>query len=189
MRFVLHIIGVFVVMLLFLSHRSGQAKNFGFAIRQAQAITTTPTAQTIKSPPQSAVVPAEEPAIVRRVVDGDTVELESGEKVRYIGVNTPETVDPRKAVQCFGREASEFNKNLVAGKTVHLVRDVSDRDRYGRLLRYVYLEDGTFVNMKLITEGYARPATYPPDVQYSKQFIFNARLAENSGRGLWSACK
>ena len=177
-------------MLLFLSHRSGQVSNSGLATQhQPRAVTTTPADQNITVSPPNAAAPVGEPGIVRRVVDGDTIELENGEKVRYIGVDTPETVDPRKAVQCFGREASDFNKHLVSGKTVYLIKDVSNRDRYGRLLRYVFLENGTFVNMELIAQGYARPATYPPDVRYSKQFVGNARLAENNGRGLWSACK
>lgn len=127
-------------------------------------------------------------AVVTRVVDGDTIELDTGQKVRYIGVDTPETVHPNKAVQCFGKEASAYNKQLVTGKKVRLVKDVSDTDRYARLLRYVYLEDGTFVNEVLITEGYARAATFPPDVRYSEQFAAQARQAQLSKLGLWSAC-
>lgn len=123
---------------------------------------------------------------VKRVVDGDTIELESGQKVRYIGVNTPESVDPRRTVECFGKEASAFNKELVEGKTVFLKRDISDTDKYGRLLRFVYLENGTFVNEILVQEGYALVSTYPPDV--SKQDIF--RTAEQKARegkkGLWN---
>lgn len=125
---------------------------------------------------------------VTRVVDGDTIELETGERVRYIGVDTPETVDPRKAVQCFGREASAFNKQLVEGKSVKLVADVVNKDRYGRLLRYVYLSDGTFVNLKLAQDGYARPLTIPPDVHFSKDFVAAAHEAQEAGRGLWGAC-
>ena len=126
---------------------------------------------------------------VERVVDGDTIQIESGEKVRYIGVNTPEAVDPRRRVQCFGKEASEFNRNLVAGRRVRLVKDVSERDKYGRLLRYVYLEDGTFVNLKIIQTGFAYVATFPPDVKYSQMFVEAARKAREEGRGLWQACR
>lgn len=123
---------------------------------------------------------------VVRVVDGDTIEISGGEKVRYIGMNTPETVKQNWPVECFGKEASQENKALVEGKRVRLVRDVSDRDRYGRLLRYVYLEDGTFVNEVLVREGYAYATTFPPDV--SKQAVFrvaelDARIAK---RGLWA---
>lgn len=124
--------------------------------------------------------------LVKRVIDGDTIELDNGEKVRYIGINTPETVDPGRSVECFGKEASEFNKKLVEGGKVILMRDISDRDKYGRSLRFVYLEDGTFINEMLVREGYAFVATYSPDV--SKQDVFRSaeKLARDEKRGLWS---
>lgn len=128
-------------------------------------------------------------AMVSKVVDGDTIELDSGQKVRYIGVDTPETVHPSKPVQCFGKEASIFNKQLVTGKKVRLVKDVSETDRYGRLLRYVYLEDGTFVNEVLIKKGYAHAATFPPDVLFNKLFLADMQSARAAELGLWSACK
>lgn len=130
---------------------------------------------------------SDETFLVKRVVDGDTIELDNGEKVRYIGINTPESVDPRRKVECFGKEASVYNKELVEGKEVRLERDISERDTYGRLLRFVYLEDGTFVNEVLVREGYAFVSTYPPDVV--KQDIFRqAELeARNEKRGLWNA--
>ena len=127
--------------------------------------------------------------LVTRVVDGYTIELTDGRIVRYIGVDTPETVHPRKAVQCFGKEASARNKELVEGKKVRLLKDVSEVDRYGRLLRYVYLADGTFVNLELVKEGYAQAATWPPDVKYSEIFVAAARGARQAGRGLWGACR
>lgn len=125
---------------------------------------------------------------VARVVDGDTIELEGGARVRYIGVNTPETVDPRRAVQCFGHEASDYNKKLLEGGFVRLVKDISGTDKYGRLLRYVYLPDGTFVNLKLVSDGYAQVNTYPPDVAHAKEFTAAQAAARAAGRGLWSAC-
>ena len=123
---------------------------------------------------------------VKRVIDGDTIELLTGDKVRYIGVNAPESVDPRTAVECFGKEAAAFNKDLVEGKTVYLEKDISDHDKYGRLLRFVYLEDGTLVNEALIREGYASVMTYPPDV--SKKDVFRAaeQQARDEERGLWN---
>jgi micrococcal nuclease len=141
---------------------------------------------------------------VTRVIDGDTIEIAGGdpstsaqgspstsaqgrERVRYIGINTPETVDPRKPVQCFGVEASARNKELVGGKVVRLVRDVSDRDRYGRLLRYVWAGD-TFVNLALVREGYAAADTYPPDVAHAEEFRQAEAEARAAGRGLWSGC-
>lgn len=123
---------------------------------------------------------------VKRVIDGDTIEMGSGEKVRYIGVNTPESVDPRKGVECFGKEASQFNRELVEGKVVRLERDISDRDRYGRLLRFVYLEDGTFVNELLVREGYASVSTYPPDVTKKNFFLSAENEARKAEKGLWN---
>lgn len=125
---------------------------------------------------------------IKRVVDGDTVELEDGNKVRYIGVNTPETHHPTKGVQCYGREAAAFNQSLVEGKLVRLEKDVSETDRYGRLLRFVYLEDGTFVNQVLLEKGYAQVVTYPPDIAKSKQFLAVQAEAREEKKGLWGYC-
>ncbi len=127
-------------------------------------------------------------AWVARVVDGDTIELADGERVRYIGMDTPETVDPRKPVQCYGHEASAYNKNLVENKQVVLVADQVDKDKYGRLLRYVYLTDGTFVNLTLVEQGYARVLTIPPNDSLTSEFIAAAHEARAAGRGLWTAC-
>jgi micrococcal nuclease len=127
--------------------------------------------------------------MVAYVIDGDTVELADGSRVRYIGVDTPETVHPSKPVQCFGREASEFNRVLVEGRPVRLERDISDADAYGRLLRYAYLEDGTFVNLELVRQGYAASVTYPPDVAHAAEFQAAQREAQAAGRGLWGACQ
>jgi len=125
---------------------------------------------------------------VNQVVDGDTIEIEGGARVRYIGVNTPETVHPTKAVECFGKEASNYNKKLLEGGLVRLQRDITDTDKYGRLLRYIYLPDGTFVNLKLVTDGYAYADTYPPDVAHAKEFVAAQSAARAAGRGLWTSC-
>jgi len=124
---------------------------------------------------------------VTRVVDGDTIEIEGGEKVRYIGIDTPETVDPRKPVQCFGIEASKKNKELVEGKTVRLEKDITDRDKYSRLLRYVWV-DNLFVNLELVKQGFATSYTYPPDVKYQKEFLAAEKEAKEAERDLWEAC-
>lgn len=124
---------------------------------------------------------------VTRVVDGDTIEIEGGEKVRYLGIDTPETVDPRKPVQCFGIEASKKNKELVEGKTVRLEKDITDRDKYSRLLRYVWVGD-LFINLELVKQGFAISYTYPPDVKYQKEFLAAEREAKEAERGLWEAC-
>lgn len=125
--------------------------------------------------------------LVTRVIDGDTIEIQGGMKVRYIGINTPETVDPKKSVQCFGTESSKENKRLVEGKSVVLVKDISDMDRYGRMLRYVYA-DGVFVNEYLVRHGYARVSTFPPDVTFADRFLEAEREARKQNLGLWSGC-
>lgn len=127
------------------------------------------------------------PVRVIRVVDGDTIEIEGGERVRYIGIDTPETVDPRKTVQCFGVEASAKNKSLVEGKSVRLEGDVTDRDKYGRLLRYVWLDE-RLINLELVSEGYAHSYPYPPDVKYQDKISAAERAAREAGRGLWGEC-
>lgn len=129
---------------------------------------------------------------VVKVVDGDTIHVQVGatrEKVRYIGVDTPETKHPTKGVQCYGQKASDFNAALVADEQVRLVRDVEERDRYGRLLAYVYrVRDGLFVNAELARLGYAQALTIPPDVRHADRFVALARAAREQGRGLWAAC-
>jgi micrococcal nuclease len=141
---------------------------------------------------ESASLPASEATVVR-VVDGDTilVRLGSGaeERVRYIGIDTPESVKPGTPVQCFAKAASHFNAELVGGKRVRLVPDVEARDRYGRMLAYVYVEPGgAFVNEELVRQGYARPATFPPNVRFAGRFAALAAEAREAARGLWKAC-
>lgn len=135
---------------------------------------------------------------VAKIVDGDTIELETGQKVRYIGIDTPETKHPKKGVECFGREAADRNKQLVEGKTVRLEKDVSEVDRYGRLLRYVFVinnpqkqasSGGFFVNDYLVREGYASAATFPPDVAYEEGFIAAQDEARTQEKGLWKTCR
>jgi micrococcal nuclease len=129
---------------------------------------------------------------VVKVVDGDTVHLEDGSVIRYIGIDTPEVVDPRKPVQCYGREASQENKKLVEGILVRLEKDVSDTDKYSRLLRYVWVTDESgqeiFVNDYLVRQGFARSYSYPPDVKYQDQFREAEREARENSRGLWHSC-
>lgn len=131
--------------------------------------------------------------LVTRVIDGDTIEIEGGQKVRYIGIDTPETVHPSKSVQCYGKEASAKNKSFVEGKRVRLEKDISETDKYGRLLRYVYVpstDSGQviFVNKVLVQEGYAFSSTYPPDLKYQDIFLTVEKEAQEASRGLWGSC-
>jgi len=129
----------------------------------------------------------QEEFLVTKVIDGDTITLENGEVVRYIGIDTPETVHPSKEVGCFGEESSKKNKELVGGKLVRLEKDISERDKYQRLLRYVWVDD-IFVNDYLVREGYATSVSYPPDVKYQEQFRQAEQEARENNRGLWSSC-
>ncbi len=129
-----------------------------------------------------------EEAIVSRVIDGDTIELSDGRKVRYIGVDTPETQHPQKGQECFGEEAKKFNFKLVAGKQVKLEQDVSDIDKYGRILRYVWVGED-LVNEILVRQGYAYASSYPPDVKYQDKFRAAQEEAQQLEVGLWKACK
>jgi micrococcal nuclease len=135
---------------------------------------------------------------VERVVDGDTLKLSGGERVRLIGVDTPEVHygdkllrDANKqgkdirTIQELGRKASEFTKKLCGGKSVRLEFDTEKRDKYGRLLAYVYLEDGTFVNAKIMEEGYGHIMTIPPNVKYTDLFLELQRQARDGRKGLW----
>jgi micrococcal nuclease len=123
---------------------------------------------------------------VARVIDGDTLKLSTGETVRLIGVDTPETKDPRKPVQYFGKEATAFARQLVEGKSVRLAYDQQRQDKYGRTLAYVYLEDGRFVNAEIIQQGYGFAYTRYP-FRYLEQFRRLEREAREAHRGLWGA--
>lgn len=149
--------------------------------------------------PREAHAAREEWSVVNRVVDGDTLKLANGDRVRLIGVDTPEyhyseklLRDARKSgrdvkeIQALGAKASAFTRSLCDGKKVRLEFDVEKHDKYGRLLAYVYLEDGTFINARIIEEGYAQVMTIPPNVRYADRFLALQREAREKGKGLWA---
>jgi len=158
----------------------------------------TPTAPPTASPTAAPTLglgtaptgPTQE-ALVSRVVDGDTIVVRVGgteHRVRYIGVDTPETVHPSRPVEWMGREASDANRRMVEGKRVVLEKDISETDRYGRLLRYVWLSEGggwLLVNLEMLRRGLAQVSTYPPDVKYVDLYLDAQREAREAGRGLW----
>ncbi len=127
-----------------------------------------------------------EKVLVSRVIDGDTVQLDDGRRVRLIGVDTPETVHPQKGVEPYGKESSNFTRSMLEGREVYLEYDVQLTDKYGRTLAYVWLEDGTFFNELLLLEGYAQVATFPPNVKYVERFLEAQKKAREAGAGLWS---
>lgn len=128
---------------------------------------------------------ASEELTVTQVVDGDTIILSNGEYVRYTGVDTPE-IFPNE--ECYAQAAVNRNKELVEGKVVRLVRDVSDRDKWGRLLRYVYVDD-IFVNEVLVEEGYAVAVVYPPDTAFAADFTAAQNAAQSLRQGMWKKCQ
>lgn len=136
--------------------------------------------------------------LVKRAIDGDTLQLENGERVRMIGIDTPEMHESDKlyrdshrtkqdinTIKELGRAAYKFTKDLVEGKRVSLEFDVDKHDKYDRLLAYVYLKDGTFVNAEIIKQGYASLMTIPPNVKYAQFFLKLYQEARTNQRGLW----
>jgi len=136
--------------------------------------------------------------LVKRAVDGDTLLLESGERIRLIGIDTPEIHESNKlrrdsqrsgqdmhTIQALGRQSYNFTRQLVEGKRVNLEFDVEKQDKYKRLLAYVYLKDGTFVNAEIVRQGYASLMTFPPNVKYADLFLKLYQEARDNKRGLW----
>ena len=153
---------------------------------------SVPTAALQSSLPANAI-----PAELVRVVDGDTIvvriEGESGqETVRLIGIDTPETKKPNAPVQCYGKEATAFTTNLLSGKRIWLEPDTSNRDQYGRLLRYVWVENGTsylFANEDIVSLGYGTAGDYPPDTRYHDRLFAALDRARSQELGMWGACE
>lgn len=127
---------------------------------------------------------------VDRVVDGDTAKVfyeGESEYVRYIGIDTPESVQPGEPVECFGNESKDFNAGLIEGKRMKMVFDEEKRDHYGRLLAYVYV-DGKLLQAELLRRGYATTLEVSPNTSKAQKFGQLENEARNAGRGLWSAC-
>lgn len=136
----------------------------------------------------SADLSAAEIATVAAVIDGDTVTLLDGRKVRYVGIDAPETRSTDIQVKCFHAEATAENTRMVLNKTVQLLKDTRNVDKYGRLLRYVYV-DGLFVNEQLVAGGFARAKWYPPDTKEQSTIDAAQKMAQEEKRGLWNLCQ
>jgi micrococcal nuclease len=163
--------------------------------RAVRLLFATGLALTLSGCPHrgSATPRPEGTAVVVKVVDGDTLDLDlsgSTVRVRLLGIDTPETVDENRPVQCFGHEASSYLAQLLPrGSTVRLERDVEARDRYGRLLAYLYrVDDGLFVNAALIEGGYATTLSIAPNTMRTRDFEILRVQAQRDKRGLWGAC-
>lgn len=125
--------------------------------------------------------------VVTKVTDGDTFELATGEKVRLIGIDTPEIAHGKNPADCFGVKAKEFTKSLIYRRKVTFETDINNTDKFNRLLRYVFI-DGKMLNKVLVSEGYARAKAYPPDTKYQSELEFLEQEARAQGKGLWSEC-
>jgi len=164
----------------------GEVTTTGVASSEMAAPTTT----TTPALPAGVPVLGDDTSVVR-VIDGDTIEVSGGTRVRFIGIDTPETVDPGSPVQCFGPEATRYARELLpVGTGVRLVYDVERMDRFGRTLAYVYkLADGVFVNRAIARNGFAVQATFPPNVAHVEEFRAAVTDARNTNLGLWRACQ
>jgi micrococcal nuclease len=130
---------------------------------------------------------SQEQYLVVKIIDGDTIEIEDGSKIRYIGIDTPEK-SFRTVPDCYAQESTQYNRDLVMGKHVSLEKDISETDRFGRLLRYVWV-DGVMINEKMVRDGYALASSYPPDVRYQDVFLTSQQQAVRENLGLWSSCR
>lgn len=155
------------------------------------ALVAYAAARAVPNATPASMLPAGDFVKVVEVYDGDTIAVNlrgSVEKVRFLGVDTPETHDPRKPVQCFGREASDWTKQALTGRFVRLESDPAqgERDKYGRLLAYIWRDDGVMINQSLISEGYAHEYTYQVPYKYQQLFRELETAAQEQQRGLWS---
>lgn len=158
------------------------------ATNSAHADTTAPTSEA------SGSTRLEPNGVVDYVVDGDTIDVVINgdeERIRLIGIDTPETKKRNSPIECFGPEASAFTESLLpVGTPVRIERDIVNRDDYGRLLGYVYrTEDGIFVNYEIMRQGFAQPLSISPNDLYAQLFADAARAAQADGAGLWAACR
>ncbi|MBU3703680.1 MAG: thermonuclease family protein [Ilumatobacteraceae bacterium] len=172
------------------AHRAHLTRPYSLFFFLAALATGCGGNDTLRNPP---LATSANEGVVVSVADGDTFDLEIAGKrdtVRLIRVDTPETKHPTKGIQCWGPEASDFTKSLLAvGTRVRLVRDAESRDRYGRLLAYVYLADtNVFVNRELVRLGFARPYPFEPNTTHKTTFADAAWEAQGARRGLWGAC-
>lgn len=184
---VVKIIGLILLVIFFVAAIKSSKSN----VQNNQITQQSPSPSIISQPSSILGIEQKETFKVIKVIDGDTINVEINEKVetlRLIGIDSPETVDPRKPVQCFGKEASAKAKSLLSGKSVRLESDPTqgERDKYQRLLRYVFLEDGTNFNKLMISEGYAHEYTYNIPYKYQSEFKQAQKEAGENKRGLWA---
>lgn len=198
-------VSVLVIIFISLTLHTSVSRRQSFSVKAVDILPTLPVPKPV-AVSGALKSSSSEIVFVPRVIDGDTIVVEpvdssTGEPgkqqtVRYIGMDTPETVSPTKPVECGGHEASARNKELVDGNYVAIAKDVTDKDTYGRLLRFVYLVSdasgtipaGTLVNLELVKEGYARVLTIPPNTEFANEFNIAASSAQAEKLGFWGEC-
>lgn len=170
-----YILAIFFILLIIIPTPKSETSQIEEQPTPIPSIETTPlTTPEVKGEQTQEV-------LVVKVIDGDTIEIEGGKRLRYIGIDTPESAE------CFANAATDKNKELVLEKKIRMEKDVSETDKYGRLLRYVWVGN-IFVNDYLVKQGYAQSSTYPPDVKYQDQFLEAQKEARENNRGLWGTC-
>ena len=158
---------------------------FGFFVEgEIKRIDFNKFSETIIIPTPPIISELREKVRVAKVIDGDTVELSDKRKVRYIGINSFEMNDKRLEIKCLAQKASEANRNLVENKEVEMEKDISETDKYGRLLRYLWIE-GTMVNEELVRNGWAEVSSFPPDIKYQERFRLEQIKAKLNNLGIW----
>ncbi len=173
---------VFFSLVVILSFVSGLILGISLPRNQTISTNTSPLSVTPVLSPDVAGTSTEK-VIVTKVVDGDTIKISTGQTVRLIGIDTPEITK----IQCYGKEATEATTRLLLDKEITLEKDVSETDRYGRILRYVWLDD-KLTNETLVREGFAHSYRYKPDTKYQEIFDIAEAKAREEKKGLWSAC-
>ena len=180
---------IFSVILIFVSVLALSSPSFQDEIVEILGLNSAKEAIRLRELPEGV-----ERARVAEVIDGDTIRLENGDRVRYLNIDTPETRRPGTPIQCYGPEASKFNKNLVEGKIIYMTADVNPADRYDRLLRFIFLglddvdDINKSVNARLVREGYAKASIYRPNTTYQDVFRALELEARANNIGIWKNC-
>lgn len=158
---------------------------FGFwAENEIKKIEFKKIEKIITVPTPAVIIESKEKARVTKIIDGDTVELSDKRKVRYIGINSFEMNDKRKETKCLAEKSAEANKRLVENKEVEMEKDISETDKYGRLLRYLWI-DGVMINEELVNYGWAEVSTFPPDLKYQEKLQSGQIKAKLNNLGIW----
>jgi micrococcal nuclease len=176
-------VGVFIAALLL-----GILSAAGYLTPREATMTLDLVSQTVGRETSTNTATSTSSARIIRIIDGDTVITDTGEHIRYIGIDSPEIGRNGARSECFATEAAAYNAKLVLGRNVRLIADIEDRDRFGRMLRYVEI-DGVNISVHLVEEGYAKRLYVPPNGMFQTEIRSAETRSKNLGRGIWSACE